>query len=59
MSISRDDWTNLAKDDALPDGQQAVQRDQDVVFMLLVSAVHVKLPDAIDGELLLLQLDLV
>jgi hypothetical protein len=43
----------------LADGQQTVQGDQYVVFVLLVSAVHVKLPNTIDGEFLFLELDLV
>jgi hypothetical protein len=43
----------------LADGQQTVQGDQYVVFVFLISAVHVKLPNTIDREFLFLELDLV
>ncbi len=51
--------THLAKDNALADGEELVQRDKDVVFVLSIAAVHVELPDVVDAELLLLQFDLV
>lgn len=49
----------LTKDDALADGEELVEGDEDIVFMLFVSAVHVELPYAIDRELFLLQLNFV
>ena len=51
--------TYLAEDDALSDGQEVVERNEDLVFVLLVLAVHVELPDVVDRELVALQLDLV
>lgn len=50
---------HFAEDDTLPDRQEVVKLNQDVVFVFLVSAVHVELTDALHGELLLLELDLV
>jgi hypothetical protein len=49
----------LAKDDTLADGEQTVQGDENVVFVLLVAAVHVELADAFDGEFFSLEFDLV
>lgn len=43
----------------MADGEELVQRDKDVVFVLSIAAVHVELPDVVDAELLLLQFDLV
>ena len=51
--------TCLTENDALADGQKGVERHQNIVFVLLVSAVHVKLSDTFHAQLLFLQLDLV
>lgn len=49
----------LAENDALTDGEETVEGDEDVVFVLGVSAVHVELPDVVDCHIFLLELDLV
>lgn len=49
----------LTEDDALPDRQDVVQQDKDVVFLLLRLAVHVELPYRVHRKLIPLQLDLV
>lgn len=49
----------LAEDDALANSEQVVERDENVIFVLLILAVHVELPDRVDGQLVPLQLDLV
>jgi len=51
--------THLAEDDTLPDGQERVQRHEDVVLVFLVPTVHVELSDTLDAKLFLLKLDLV
>jgi len=38
----------LAEDDVVPDGQQVIERDEDLVSALLVLAIHVELPDRVD-----------
>jgi len=48
------DMTHFAEDDALTDSQERIQRDEDVVFVFFIFAVHVELPDAVDREFLLL-----
>ena len=51
--------THLTKYDALSNGQEVVERDQDLIFVVLVSAIHVELPDVVHRKLILLQLNLV
>ena len=50
---------DLAKNDALSDRQELVERDENIIFVFLVPAVHIKLPDVVDAQLLLLQFNLV
>ncbi len=38
----------LAEDDVVPDGQQVIERDEDLVSALLGLAIHVELPDRVD-----------
>lgn len=49
----------FAEDDALPDGKQAVQLDQYIVFVIFVLAIHVELFDALDGQFFLPETNLV
>lgn len=50
---------DLAENNALSDCQKLVERNENIIFVFLVPAVHVKLPDVVDAQLLFLQLDLV
>lgn len=38
---------NLAENNALSNRQQLIQRDQDIIFVLLIPTIHVKLLDAL------------
>ena len=51
--------THLTENDTLPNSKQLVQRNQNIIFMVLVSTVHIELPYTLHGEFFLLQLDLV
>jgi hypothetical protein len=41
------------------DGQQAVEFDEGLIFVLIRIAIHIDLPDAFHGEFLVFQGDLV
>lgn len=49
----------LDEDDGRADGEDVVEFDEDSVFVFFVFAVHVQLFDAVDGEFLVLERDLV
>ena len=49
----------LAEDDALPNRQQSIQRNENIVFVIFILAIHVELPDRVDAEFVLLQLDFI
>jgi hypothetical protein len=49
----------LTENDTLSNSEQAVQRHQNVVFVLFVLTVHVELPDPINGEFFAFELDFV
>ena len=51
--------TDLTEDDTLPNRQQAVKRNEDLIFVLFVLAVHVELTNIVYRNLVLLQLNLV
>jgi hypothetical protein len=53
------DLANLAEDDTLTDRQKLVQGHENIVFVFFISAIHVKLPNALHREFLPLKLDLV
>lgn len=55
----QDGQTHLTEDNTLPDRKQLVQGDENIIFVLLVSAVHIELPYSFNGELFLLQLNLI
>ena len=38
---------NLAENNTLSNRQQLIQRDQDIIFVLLIPAIHVELLDAL------------
>jgi len=51
--------THLTKDNTLPNRQQLIEADKDIVFVVLIPTIHVELTDVVDTQLLLLELDLV
>ena len=62
VSISeqgRVEFVHLGKDDTLSDGKEIIDLHENLVFRVLISAIHVKLFYPLYGELFLLQLDLV
>ena len=38
----------LAEDVALPDCQEMIERDEDLIFVILALAIHIELPDRVD-----------
>lgn len=44
----REKKANLAENNALSNSQQLIQRDQDIIFVLLIPTIHVELLDALE-----------
>lgn len=49
----------LTENNTLADGKQGIEGDKDVVFVLLVPAVHVELPDGINAQFFFLQFNFI
>jgi len=49
----------LLEDDTLPDSQEVIEQDKDLIFMFFALAIHIELPDRVDQQLILFQFDLV
>lgn len=49
----------LGEDNTLPDSEQVVYLHENIIFRFFILAIHVKLLDPLDRQLLLLELDLV
>lgn len=50
LALAKEDQNkvaNLAENNALSNRQQLIQRDQDIIFVLLIPTIHVKLLDAL------------
>ena len=59
IHLGRFKLTDLTENDTLPNRQKLIERNEDVVFLILIPAIHVKLSNVFHAKLLLLQLDFV
>ena len=59
IHLGRVKLTDLTEDDTLPNRQKLIERNKDVIFLILILAIHVKLSNVLHAKLLLLQLDFV
>jgi len=49
----------LSEDDTLPDSQEVIEQDKDLIFVFFALAIHIELPDQVDRQLVPFQFDLV
>ncbi len=57
--LGRVKLTDLTENDTLPNRQKLIEGNEDIIFLFLILAIHVKLSNVFHAKLLLLQLDFV